>query len=89
MVYIEVWSKILIFVAFVSILTIYICQVKACFSIFFYKSIISKVKSGITPIYIITCREILERSTFDRKSLLKLVLSSILRNIKYMLNSYI
>lgn len=73
--YIEVWSKVLIFAASVSVSIMSVCLVKACFSIFLY---VFKVKSGITPRYIVICREVVERLTSGKKLLSKLLLSSTL-----------
>lgn len=65
----------LIWTAFVSVFTIFICLIRACFSIFLYKSAISRVKSNITPEYIIVYKEKFEKLTFCRKLLSKLLFS--------------
>lgn len=78
MFYIEVWSGVLIFAAFISVLTMFVCLVRACFSIFFYIFIVSKVKCGITLRYIVIYKEILKRSTSGRKLLSKLLFPSAL-----------
>lgn len=57
---IKVWTGILIFVVFISILTMSICLVRACFSFFFHKFIIFKIKFRITLEYIIVYRKTLE-----------------------------
>lgn len=51
----------------VPVLTIFINLVKTCFEIFFHKSAISKIKSGIILEYIIAFREILKKSLSDEK----------------------
>lgn len=58
---IKVWSRKMIFVTSISILTISLYLIKACFSITFHKSIVSKMKSRITFRYIIIYREVLKR----------------------------
>lgn len=74
MIYIKAWTEVLILALSVSISIIFICLVKACFSIFFYKSVVFEIMSNITPRYIIVCKEVLKWLTFGRKSLLKLML---------------
>lgn len=75
-VYIKAWTVVLILPLSILILTIFICLVRASFWIFFYKSAVFKVKSNITPEYIIAYRKVLKRSTSNRKSLSELKLSS-------------
>lgn len=75
-IYIKVWIEVLILALSIFVLTIFICLDRACFWIFFYKSAVFKINSNITPKYIIPYGEVLERSIFDRKSLIKLVLFS-------------
>lgn len=72
----EVWSGVLILATSVSVLTIFICLIRAYFPIFFHKAVSSKVKSIIIPRYIAVWKEALERSTFDKKLLSELLLSS-------------
>lgn len=65
----------MIFAALVSILTMFICLVKAFFLIFYYKSTIFEIKSDITPRYIIVYGKALKRLIFDKKLILELLLS--------------
>lgn len=58
---VEIWSRVLIFASFISI-------VKVHFLIFFYKFTVSKVKSGIILGYIVVYRETPKRSKSSRKS---------------------
>lgn len=65
--------------AFVSVLKIFICLVRACFSIFFYKFMVSEIKSDITFRYIVSFRKILKRLISGKKSLSELLLFLALR----------
>lgn len=75
MLYIKAWIGVLTLILFISISTIFICLVRVFFWIFLHIFAASKVMFDITSEYIIVCGEILKRSTFGKKSLLKLVLS--------------
>ena len=58
---IEVWSKKLIFVAFISVLTISFYLIKVCFLISFHKFTVLKMKSGIILRYIVIYKKALKK----------------------------
>lgn len=77
---IKVWRKVLIFVASISIPKIPVYLIKACFSIFLHKSIVSKIKSGITFLYIVVCKKAYINITIV---ILLLLIMYILYNVQY------